>query len=78
MRARRSAKDRGEHRQAAGAIAQALISGVCQQWRHAGTHVQVSGEPVEEQWKTCRRSPKKAWRDIYLVAAPKNAERVGL
>jgi len=45
---------------------------------YAGTHIQVSGEPVEEQWKTFRRSLKKAWRGIYLVAAPKNAECVGL
>ena len=34
--------------QAAGAVAQALIAGVCQGWRHAGTHIQA----VENQWKS--------------------------
>ena len=59
-----------------------LDPGVCQRWRRAGIHLQacesLSGEPVEKRWKTCERSQKYAWCGIYLVAAPKNAERVSL
>ena len=38
----------------------------------------ASAKPVEQQWKTCGSRQKLARRGIYLIAAPKNAERVGV
>ena len=52
------AADRGQYRQTAGAIAQALMPNDGGTLVHTQAGESLSGEPVEQQWKTCGRSQK--------------------